>query len=520
MIYMMIVIIISLMSAGGQRHESYEGFISGIRANAVKGEVFYQRGDGKFNLEAGHKLEEGDFIKTENNSYAELLLQPGNYLRVGPDSELQIFSEPHDKMRLKLHRGAISIEVLARDGESSAYFFDPLSLSQLYELIRVITPSDEVFITRTGIFRINSPAAGRTELIVREGEAVINGRRVKEKRSGLASSQGVAISEINSKLEDNFDAWSRERADGLVRANRVLKHESLWANKRKEGEQTTVNLSDEEEETQSKSTRFVVSARPGAVNFVETGVEFSRPPKDWEPLTEKSHFETGDKLRTSAHTFTEVTMLPDISLRVDGESEILFEQLSNESISLKLLQGSAILDVARFERKEAPPIKLAGASTSVVIVEEGNYRIDSKPSGDEITIRNGKVMFKGRSVGSCRTIAGETVSDCDKKRSDNFDFWSDHRGEGQIFNRRGAVTMVTILDRIRRARFRNTGFWFQNPGTTHYTFVPFTSPRFRSPYGGSYSTVLSSRRVPMIRPDLRDRPYGRLPGPQITRPQP
>ena len=92
-----------LTSASGQRHESFEGFVSGIRANAVKGEVFYQRDDGKFNLEAGHKLQEGDFIKTESNSYAELLLQPGNYLRVGAESELQIFSDPNDKMRLKLN---------------------------------------------------------------------------------------------------------------------------------------------------------------------------------------------------------------------------------------------------------------------------------------------------------------------------------------------------------------------------------------------------------------------------------
>ena len=113
-------------SANGQRHDSFEGFVSGIRANAVKGEVFYQREDGKFNLEPGHKLQEGDLIKTEPNSYAELLLQPGNYLRVGPESELQIFSDPNDKMRLKLNRGAISVEILSKDGEGS-FFYDSLS---------------------------------------------------------------------------------------------------------------------------------------------------------------------------------------------------------------------------------------------------------------------------------------------------------------------------------------------------------------------------------------------------------
>ena len=511
-----ILIVTCLMSARAQNHESYEGFISGIRANAVKGDAFYQRGEGKFPLEAGHKLQEGDFIKTGSNSYAELLLQPGNYLRLGAESEMQIFSDPNDKMRLKLNHGAISLEILSKDGETS-FFYE--SLSQVYELIRVITPSAEVFVTRPGIYRINSFNAGRTDLIVRDGEAVINGRRVKEKRSAAATNLSVVISEIDTKPEDNLDGWSRERADQLVDANRLLKKESPWAKDRKEGEETSVDLPDKDDG--SKNSRYVVSARPGAVNFVEAGVEFSRPTKDWTQLTEKSQLEAGDKLRTSANTFAELTMLPDIHLRIDGKSEILFQELSNESISLKLLEGSAILDVARFDEKETPPIKLAGAQTSVTIADNGNYRVDVKPNG-EITVRDGKVFVKGRSVGSCKKVVAETVSECHQKVSDNFDVWSDHRGEGKLYNGRDVISMVAHLDRLRRVRFRNTGFWFQNPGTTHYTFVPFSSSRFRSPYGGNYSTVLSPRRVPMVRPDFGPRPpFGRAPGgPALARPQP
>lgn len=516
MIYRTVFVLGLLVFATGQQHDSFEGFVSGIRANAVKGDVFYQRADGKFNLEAGLKLEEGDFIKTESNSYAELLLQPGNYLRVGAESEIQLISDPNDKMRFKLNRGAISLEIVSKEGESS-FFYE--SLSQVYELTRIITPNAEVFITRPGIFRISTFKADRTDLIVRDGEAVINGRLVKEKRVGAASSNAVVISEMNSKLEDDFDGWGRERADQLVDANHLLKNESPWAKDRKEGEETTVDLPQEDDKTQN--ARYVVSARPGTVIFVEAGVEFTRPGKEWEPVTEKSKLEAGDKLRTSAHTFAELTMLPDISLRIDSKSEILFEELSNESIALKLLQGSAILDVARFE-KEGPPIRLGGPSTSVTIGDDGNYRIDVKPKGDEITVRDGKVFVKGRSVGSCKKIAAERVFDCDKKESDNFDVWSHHRGEGQRYSGGDVISTVAHLDRLRRVRFRNTGFWFQNPGKTDYTFVPFTSMRFRSPYGGSYSTVLSPRRVPITRPDYGPRgPFGRGPGgPAIARPQP
>ena len=499
-----------------QEIESLEGFTSGMRPNAVKGSAFYQRGEGKFELEPGIKLQDGDFIETGAGGYAELLLQPGNYLRVGSDSEFRIVSDQNDKMRLQLNRGSLNIEILLKDGEGSWQQLD--TLSQVYELIRVITPNGEVLITQPGIFRINAIGSRQTDLLVRKGEAVINGRRVKKNERAEALGNVTTTSAINSKLEDPFDVWSRERADQLVDANKLLKKESPWATRGKDSKQPSVDLEKEEKENSSKN-RYVVSARPGTLIFVEAGVELGRA-DEWKPVTEQSELAPGDKLRTDAHSFAELTMLPDINLRLDNDSEILFEQLSNDDINLKLLRGSAILDVAKFKSKETTPITIGGASTSVAIARKGNYRIDAGPGGDEITIRDGKVIYQDRSVGSCRRITQGTVSECQKRKADNFDFWSEHRGEGEIYNGRDTVSMVTYLDRLRRIRSRNTGFWFQNPGQTHYTFVPFTSERFRSPYGGNYSTVLSPRRAQIFRMGITDRPYGRFLGSPIARPRP
>jgi hypothetical protein len=514
-----VIILLSFMigpaSTIAQSEDNLEGFINGIRANAVKGDVVYQREDGKFGLEADLELQKGDFINSGANAYAELLLQPGNYLRIAQKSELQIVSDQYDRMRLKLNQGAINLEILSKDTGATWHFNE--TLSQRYELIRVITPNAEVFITQPGIFRINALGGGRTELIAREGEAFINGRRVRKKQSAVASQEGVTIGEVNAKTEDSLSLWSRERAEQLIRANRALKNELAWTRKNKDGKETSVVLPEEEGKS---TTGFIVSAKPGSVNFVEDGVEFSRAAKEWRPLTEKTQLEAGDKLRTSSHSFAELTLLPDINLRLAGASEVLFEQLLNESISVKLLQGSAILDVARFEGKQVPQITFAGSSTSVVIADEGNYRIDVRPNGEAITVREGKVIFNERSVGSCRTITGGTVSDCDDKRNDNFDLWSEHRGEGELYNGRTTVARTAHLARLRRFRFKNTGFWFQNPGETHYTFVPFYSQLFRSPYGGSYSTVLSLRRVQTSPVNTSRSPFGRSRGPQIVRPQP
>src|SRR6185295_9139676 len=144
------LVLLSCSLANGQRVESFEGFVTGIRPNAVNGEVFYQRKDGTFPLEAGLKLEQGDFIRSSASGYAELLLQPGNYLRVGSETECQLFSDQHDKMRLKLTHGVLIIELLSRETDyfSSGFWADS------NELIRVITPDAEVFINHPGVVRI------------------------------------------------------------------------------------------------------------------------------------------------------------------------------------------------------------------------------------------------------------------------------------------------------------------------------------------------------------------------------
>ncbi|HEU4869773.1 MAG TPA: hypothetical protein VFT08_02830 [Pyrinomonadaceae bacterium] len=492
----LVVIAIALISlrtiAAQEPEESLEGFMHGIRPNAVKGDVFYQRNDAVFPVEPGLRLEKGDLIKTSSNAYAELLLQPGNYLRIAGDTELQIINDEHDRMRLKLNRGTISLEILSRENLGS--FF---SGYEARYLIRVMTPGPGVFISEPGVFRIKAMSDRLTELVVRNGSAVIRGKEVKAKRQAVASRENIAINEIDSKIEDPFDVWARERADTLVRTNKALKKTAGWSKKQKESKEASVDLPEEEG---TSSSSLIVSAKPGAVSYVDDGVDIGRVKNEWRELKENAHLETGDRLRTADNSFAEIALFPDMNFRIRGGSEVMFEELSNDGISIQVMNGSAILDVARFDRKKLPPIKISGPTTSVTIADTGNYRIDTSPNdaasnNDEIIVRDGKVMFNGRSVGSCRSVyisrQGDVVLNCDKNRTDDFDYWSHYRGEGEYYN---GLSMAGYLAKLRRIRFRNAGFWFQSAGETSCTFVPFTSEMYRSPYGGNYSTVLSPRR--------------------------
>jgi hypothetical protein len=240
-----------------------------------------------------------------------------------------------------------------------------------------------------GVFRISATPNRPTELIVRNGSAVMRGQHVKAKHRAVVSKENITITEIDSKIEDAFDVWARERAESLVRTNKELKKSPAWSKKQKEGQEASVNVAEEEGPT---SSPLIVSAKPGTVNFADEGVEFSHKANEWQALTAKTNLQTGDHLRTDANSFAELELFPDMHFRLATSSQAVFEQLSNDAVSVKIVSGSAILDVARFDRKKAPQITMAGASTSATIAESGNYRIDVHA----ITVRDGKVTFKER----------------------------------------------------------------------------------------------------------------------------
>ena len=71
------------------------------------------------------------------------------------------------------------------------------------------------------------------------------------------------------KAEDALDVWARERSETLIGTNHALKKDAPWA---KEGREALVDIPFE---MRGGNNPHVVSARPGAVNFVEFGVEFN-----------------------------------------------------------------------------------------------------------------------------------------------------------------------------------------------------------------------------------------------------
>jgi len=472
-----------------------EAVVSGLRSNIVEGEVKVERVGLSFELTPDIELKEGDAVVTGPTGRVEILLQPGNYLRMSANTKLQIVSAQYDKIRLHVDSGVVVCELLKSE---SPRFYDSFS----FYLIRITSPRSEAMLAEPGVYRMNVFKQD-TELIVRKGEAQLNGQRVREKRIGREVGSVTSVSEFDPKQEEKFDSWCRERAAELIQVNRQLKKDAPWAKHDKEKEkEASLDVPSEDDVGDSP---YVVSARPGKVTYVDAGVQFSRG-ETWETLSVDSTLRSQDKLRTPVFSRVELMMFPDIFFRIDGESEIVFEELSHDAVVIRIVRGVAILEASDFDRKRLPEFKIGGASAFSVVLSNGNYRWDINATAAQISVRDGRVSIAGRSMNECRRYTNGGEAECEKRRDDNFDFWSEFRGEGVTMNGRSQTNRNA---RMRHRWLRDTGFWYRSPSVGYYTFVPYSSSNLQSPYGGSYSVVLSPRRSPMGLPDMR-RPFPRV----------
>jgi hypothetical protein len=157
-------------------------------------------------------LDSGDSLKTGANGFAEVLLNPGSYLRLGADSEFVLTDSSLDGLSLQLVRGSAVVEATGYDKKGA--------------LFTVETPQSRVAIVKSGIYRFNVLASGQTEVAVRKGRVTVGDEPaslvVKEGNVARLDGRATEIVKLDKKQRDALDAWSRERADDLAEANRKI----------------------------------------------------------------------------------------------------------------------------------------------------------------------------------------------------------------------------------------------------------------------------------------------------------
>jgi len=207
------------VAAQGQNRESRIISARAGGVNFVSGDVTFRkatetRGQA---LTIKDNLSTGDVVRTGDSGRAEILLNPGSYIRLAENSEFEFSDASLDNLRLKMVKGSALIE-------ATGY-------SHVETLIVVETPHTQASIIRSGVYRINILAPDTTEVAVRKGRAVIGNNAaapIKGDKKARIVGSTVEVVEYDKKREkDAFDEWSKERAETLADANRKLSNRNV-----------------------------------------------------------------------------------------------------------------------------------------------------------------------------------------------------------------------------------------------------------------------------------------------------
>jgi uncharacterized membrane protein YgcG len=203
--------------------QNREKFVISAKAggiNAITGQAdVHARGESDWQqLSITDDLDAGDRVRTANDGRVEILLNPGSYLRVGGDSEVELLNNTLENLEVRLLRGTAIVEATGADD---------LELN-----INISTPHTKLAIVRHGLYRLNVVPGDATELIVRKGKVILSDSHTKVKGGNkvVFSATNVSVAKLTKeekKVKEGIDNWSQERGQTLAKANRRISDRML-----------------------------------------------------------------------------------------------------------------------------------------------------------------------------------------------------------------------------------------------------------------------------------------------------
>lgn len=166
-------------------------------------------------LAKGDEINDGDIIAVGETGNAEILLNPGSFLRLAENTDIQFADTNLESLLLKMINGSALIEASAVGGEGGAD-------------IRIVTPHSTVSLEKSGIYRLNV-TANATEVFVWKGTATVGNEIVKAGRKAILQKGATAVVAKFDKDEsrDALDLWSKDRSKELAKINSKIKSRDL-----------------------------------------------------------------------------------------------------------------------------------------------------------------------------------------------------------------------------------------------------------------------------------------------------
>jgi len=180
--------------------------------NYVEGKVSVARQEGKSGyLLKGDELEIGDVVSTGADGRAEILLNPGSFVRLAENSVFEFASTALEDLQLNLKGGSAMLEVIT-DNEFT---------------FAVNTPKAKLFIVKSGVYRVDVLSDGTGKIEVWKGGANANGTEIKSGRQATVNGNQTAVIKFDRDDKDALEVWSKSRAKELSKINARLQNNYL-----------------------------------------------------------------------------------------------------------------------------------------------------------------------------------------------------------------------------------------------------------------------------------------------------
>ncbi len=155
----------------------------------------------------GDKLEVGDRVSTGADGRAEILLNPGSYLRIGGNTAFEFKSTALDDLTILVDRGSAILEIFASNDFT----------------VQLHTGDSNFSLIQTGIYRVDV-VEGKSTLTVWKGRAeTADGSDVRRGREAVVANGDVSLSKFDRGDRDALETWSKQRSKELAKMTSSLK---------------------------------------------------------------------------------------------------------------------------------------------------------------------------------------------------------------------------------------------------------------------------------------------------------
>lgn len=159
-------------------------------------------------------LESGDQIETGADGRAEILLNPGSYLRLGENSVIEFIDTSLDSLRLRLRSGVALIEVAGDEDEIAP--------------VELILAGSSVRFDKKGVYRAQYREPETATVRVQKGSVKIDGEKIGDGKEIVIDHGSVAAAvKFDKREQDEFSQWSTSRAKTVAQANERLSKETV-----------------------------------------------------------------------------------------------------------------------------------------------------------------------------------------------------------------------------------------------------------------------------------------------------